>query len=109
MLEHRCSPRKDVALEATLHHPQLGQVHCGTRNIGPEGAFVTGPTHRIPKESMVTLVVEMNAGKTRVAHRMRAMVVHTENGGLGLMFLKANPTFFSNIEHIDTGGESHMH
>lgn len=98
MLEHRCSPRKDVALEATLHHPQYGQFHCDTRNIAPEGAFVSAPSRDIPKNAIVTLVVHLSAGKTRIAHRIKAMVVHHDNDGLGLMFLKPNPSFYQSVE-----------
>lgn len=98
MLEHRCSPRQDVKLEATLHHPRFGNFTCDTQNIGAEGAFVTAPGDKIPKDAVVTLVVQLSAGKTRVAHRLRALVVHNAGGGLGLMFLKPSQSLFSSVK-----------
>ncbi len=100
MLEHRCSPRRDIALNAVLYHPRLGKIHCKTSNVGRGGAFLELASDEMHVHSLIKLDIQLGTRQTCVLYRMRCLVIHSNSDGIGLMFLDAPPNFYRTIQGL---------
>ncbi len=85
--EQRRHPRQAVRLPVFLHYPPLGIIRATTQDVSLEGMFVeTGPLS-VPRgaEVEVSLPLEGAFG----TYRLRARVVHSRRGGVGLVLHSA--------------------
>ena len=91
-MEHRWSKRFDINVDVSLYHRGSSVIRCTTDNAGTAGIFVDTGQNTLAKNTLLEVEFEDNANlhdrEPRV-FRLRAMVAHASNKGLGLMFLKS--------------------
>ncbi|MES9846428.1 MAG: PilZ domain-containing protein [Candidatus Sedimenticola sp. PURPLELP] len=85
-MEHRCSPRKPVSMDVVLNYRSLGLVRGQTKDVGVGGMFIKTGRIRLPVNAMVDVSVIMEGARGMRPFRTEAIVVHTVDGGIGLMF-----------------------
>ncbi len=89
-MEHRWNIRHSAKLKVLLHHEDISEVHCKTRNIGRDGMFVETEHMTYQPHTMVRVEFESNKGGATQRHNVPALVVHSSAEGLGLMFMQPN-------------------
>ena len=84
-VEHRWSSRKDINLDVNLYYAPVGMINAKTRNISLEGMFVDIKGVRIPAQARLEVSFTASSGGGTFEHRLPAYVVHSRDGGIGLM------------------------
>jgi hypothetical protein len=84
-MEHRCSRRKPVSLDAVFSYRSLGLVHGRIRNIGMGGMLVETGRIRIPVYAELATSLFLDDNSTTPL-RLDAVVVRSGEYGVGLMF-----------------------
>lgn len=84
-IEHRWSSRREIDLDVNLHYPPVGTINGKTRNISLEGMYVDLKGVRIPPQARLEISFVAETRGRPVEHRLPAYVVHTREGGVGLM------------------------
>ena len=99
-MEHRCSVRVPLALDVVIKSRSLGLVSGRTRNVGVGGMLVdTGPA-RLPVNTLVeTSLVMLEQGREQVYDAF-AVVIHSSDGGTGLMFSDMDPALFNRLHQL---------
>lgn len=82
-MEHRYATRFDIAINVWVYCPDGLILRGNTRNICVDGSFIELTQCRIDRNSMVE-VVYLQDGK--FSERRKAIVVHANSDGIGLMF-----------------------
>ncbi|MES9870915.1 MAG: PilZ domain-containing protein [Sedimenticola sp.] len=85
-MEHRCSPRKPVSMDVVLKYRGLGLVRGQTEDVGVGGMFVKTGRIRLPVNAVLDVSVIMEGARGMSPFRTECIVVHTTDGGVGLMF-----------------------
>ncbi len=86
-MEHRYNKRFNVEFSVLVVVRDKG-VRIGTaRNLSLEGMFVSLPDWSLALGTMLTLKLRVNG----VLETMRAMVVHSGDGGVGVFFRDMEP------------------
>jgi len=85
-LEHRCSPRKAVSLEAVIFHRPQGLARATVLNIGLEGAFLRVPHLALPVRGVVELTFALDTDGKPHIYQLEAFVIHASRGGYGFLF-----------------------
>ena len=93
-MEHRWSKRFDVNVDVSLYHRGEPVIECATSDAGTGGIFINHVPQTVEKNTF--LEVEFKEGsnlryKRARVFRLRALVMHSSNKGVGLMFLKSDP------------------
>lgn len=95
-MEHRCSIRKPLALDVVINYRGLGLVRGRTQDIGMGGVFVDTGCVQLPVNAMVEVAVILDGARRPL--RVGAMVVHTRDSGVGLLF-----------DELDSDGHHSLH
>jgi len=100
MTEHRHNPRVNVPLDVEISCGGRHLGHYRTRDLSFEGMFLeTGPV-----DLQVNDLISLHLTANRQSHRLRAVVVHRSDAGLGVMLLGENPGYCRLVlEAIDGG------
>lgn len=85
-LEHRCQGRADALIEVVLRARGGNARHGLARNLGGGGMFVELEGLLPPPCSVVDVTVAQPGPAARQYAVWRAMVVHRQTDGIGLMF-----------------------
>jgi len=83
--EHRWSSRKEINMNVNLYYPPIGMVNGTTRNVSLEGMYVDLKGVSIPAQSRLEISFTADSPIKSTEHRLPAYVVHSKNGGVGLM------------------------
>jgi len=84
-IEHRWSSRRKIDLDVNLHYPPVGTINGKTRNISLEGMYVDLKGVRIPPQARLEISFTAETRGRPIEHRLPAYVVHSRDGGVGLM------------------------
>jgi hypothetical protein len=84
-VEHRWSSRKDIYLDVNLYYAPIGMINGKTRNVSLEGMFVDLKGVRIPPQARLEVAFTADSRGGAIEHRLPAYVVHSRDGGVGLM------------------------
>ena len=85
-MEHRCSTRNLVVLNAVLDCRSFGLVPAKVRDVGLGGMFVETGLITLRPNTPVEVAVSVQSNGVNKRHHFRALVVWTERCGAGLMF-----------------------
>ena len=85
-MHHRLSKREAVEIEIDLYHKDRRLKGYRTRDISRDGMFVKTDGESLPKHAAVAVELRSVAGQSRSTLRIPAIVSHTNNEGVGLMF-----------------------
>ena len=91
-MEHRWYSRKQSSLNALLYHQGRCLCACHIENVSPNGLFINVPDIRIDSGASVDVVVNALPYTTKPVWS-KAIVVHNEQYGVGLMCVGANPLY----------------
>jgi hypothetical protein len=85
-MEHRCSPRQPLHLEALIEHNGQDRLTGYSCNLSRSGLFVHTGGASPPRNALVWVSLRpwSGSGWTPPAE---AMVIHADDGGLGLLLL----------------------
>jgi len=86
--EQRRYPRLPLVLDVFLEYPPLGVIRGTTRNVSLEGMFVETGYFTLPRGATVQVALPLERGLTGT-YRFRARVVHSREGGVGLVLHSA--------------------
>jgi len=89
-MEHRCNIRHPAVIDVLLHHKEISEIHCKTRDIGGDGMFVETGNMTYQPNTLLQVEIESNKDGVKQIHVLPAIVVHSSPDGLGLMFMQAN-------------------
>lgn len=89
-MEHRWHIRHPAVLDILLHHENISEIHCKSRNIGRDGMFVETDYMAYRPHTMLQVEFQSGQGKNIQMHTLPAIVVHSSPEGLGLMFMQPN-------------------
>jgi hypothetical protein len=98
--EHRWSSRKQIHLEINLYYPPIGRISGRTRNISLEGMFVDLKGVQIPARTRLEIGFTAELHGSSTEHRLPAYVVHTGEGGIGLMLQHVGYREFDAIRYM---------
>lgn len=90
-MEHRCSLRRPMKVDIVLNYRSLGLVRGRSRDVGMGGMFVETGRIQIPVNAMVDVSVMLDTADGACAFHAEAIVVHTNKGGIGMMFSDLKP------------------
>ncbi len=85
-MEHRCSLRKPLSMEVVLNYRSLGLVRGRTRNAGMGGMYIETGRIQLPVNAILDLSVILDTTRGARAFQAEAIVVHSDNEGVGIMF-----------------------
>lgn len=85
-VEHRCAPRQAADLEVMLRTRSRGLQRCRVRDVAAGGMFVEYEGALPALCTVVEVVLSQAAGTVTRVQSWRAMVVHRQASGIGLMF-----------------------
>jgi len=88
-LEHRWNKRYPVTTDVTIHHHAHPLVHGKTHDIGPTGLFIEGVPVVYRRNTMLDiefLAQDSHHQRPPQRHRLPAIVIHSSDEGMGLMF-----------------------
>lgn len=97
-MEHRCSIRKSLTLDVVIDYRGLGLVRGRTQDIGMGGVFVDTGCVQLPVNAMVNLAVMLDG--VRHPLRIGAIVVHTQESGVGLLFEELDPECHDTLHQL---------
>jgi len=85
MVERRWYPRRSLRTRVALCYGGIGILRGTTRDISAEGIYIETPPVRVPVNAAVEVVFSLDGN---AAHRLRlpALVVRSDEGGIGAMF-----------------------
>jgi hypothetical protein len=99
-VEHRWSSRKEINLDVSLYYPPVGTISGRTRNISLEGMFVDLEGVQIPPQSRLEVAFRAELHGRCTEHRLPAYVVHSDEGGIGLMLQHVGYREFDAIRYM---------
>lgn len=99
-MEHRCSERKPVYLNAVIFYRPLGLLRAKVLDVSLEGAFVDTGRVSLPPHAMVELTFTLDIESKQKLYQMEAIVVHHQRTGSGLMFKDFKLDAFQAIRDI---------
>lgn len=102
-MEHRWSLRSPVDVDVVIYHHQLGKMRGRSRNICLEGMFVEMEAEKPPRNALVDLVVGLRVGSQNILYRLRALVIHVTERGVGFMFRDFDINFFRYLQRMLNG------
>jgi len=89
-MEHRWNIRHPAVIDVLLHHKEISEIHCKTRDIGRDGMYVETGNMTYQPNTLLQVEFESNQDGVKQIHVLPTIVVHSSPNGLGLMFMKAN-------------------
>ena len=84
-MEHRCSARIPMNGSVTLSRARHGTIGADLVNIGTGGVYLK-TRKPLPANAIVVVDLRPATGAQCSSFRLRAMVVHGDSQGVGLMF-----------------------
>jgi len=100
-MEHRWNVRHPAVIDVLLHHKEISEIHCKTRNIGRDGLFVETENMTYQPHTLLQVEFESIQDGVNQIHVLPALVVHSSPAGLGLMFMQPNTyDFICTNSHI---------
>ena len=100
-MEHRYSIRKALVLDIELNHLRLGSIQCKTRDVGMGGMFVEMGSSWLPANAIVKVALKLlDANNVMRRFLIEALVVHNQNGGVGLMFNDVDAAFHQTLHDL---------
>lgn len=91
-MEHRWNPRKEITSPVMVYQERIGLIRAEVKNISANGMLVNLGQSALSKGAVVELVgATLRRFQSKVL-RLRALIVHTDEGLAGLMFLDAKET-----------------
>ncbi|OOZ36637.1 hypothetical protein BOW51_06270 [Solemya velesiana gill symbiont] len=105
-------------MDVVLNYRSLGLVRGQTQDVGVGGMFVKTGRIRLPVNAMVDVSVIMEGARGMSPFRTEAIVVHTTDGGVGLMFCDLeddhhtllHELIYGRHEYLDAAGRvCHVH
>ena len=105
-----------MSVDVVVNYRSLGLVKGRTRDIGLGGMFVETGRVNLPVNAMLDVSVLIEGAHGMSPFRTGAIVVHSAEGGVGLMFtdvpLKLKETLhemlYGHWEHSDATGTYHL-
>jgi hypothetical protein len=89
-MEHRWNIRHPAVIDVLLHHKEISEIQCKTRNIGRDGLFVETENMTYQPNTLLQVEFESNQDGIKQIHVLPAIVMHSSPDGLGLMFMQPN-------------------
>lgn len=94
-MEHRWNKRYPVTTEVKILHHAHAAVHGKTLDIGSNGMFIGAGPGLVVYRRNTMLDIEFVAPASRhlkdsVRYRLPAIVIHSSNEGMGIMFREAS-------------------
>jgi len=99
-MEHRCNRRQAVSLDANVQCRRLGRMVGRIRNIGLGGLFIETGWRRPALNTIVELLFSIPLEGELCPCRIRALVVHRSERGVGLMFEELGPQIRSLLNRL---------
>lgn len=96
--ERRKSPRRVVNLETSVVYKDLPIPGCQILNIGFSGACVELPSKTPPINARVRMIIDAFSGKSPIT--LNGLVVHLEQGKVGVKFVDLTRTLYSDLVDI---------
>lgn len=93
-MEHRCATRRPFACDVVLSYRALGFVQGRARDLSMGGMYVETGCIQLPVNAVVeaSFMLEHETGQMGSCST-QAMVIHTKEGGSGLMFNESDQVF----------------
>lgn len=85
-MEHRYTNRKPLEIGVLVSCPRVGVIRGQTIDVSAGGMFVGSECVTVPRNSPVTVSFQPDQDQPLVCFRARAMVIHQDEHGFGLMF-----------------------
>jgi hypothetical protein len=89
-MEHRCDHRKLLTLEIVLNDRHTGEILARTRNVSLSGMLVDIGKCPVALDTIVEVSFPVGCGELSRDCTAKALVVHQNNGRIGLMFSEAD-------------------
>ena len=86
-MEHRWYPRQEIELPVMVYQEQIGMIRAAVKNIGTNGVLVDMGRYVLSKGVIVKLVDATMKSLQSKMSRLRALIVHADEGVAGLMFI----------------------
>jgi hypothetical protein len=84
-MEHRCSRRRPIEISVAINYRDVMLVLGRTRDISLDGMFVNTGRQKLPRNALVRVSLRIRDFGSWTGEA-EAMVVHSDDDGLGLMF-----------------------
>ena len=87
-MEHRWNPRKEIDSPVMVYHEQIGIIKASVKNVSADGMLVDTGQLMLKKGTIVELAgATMRSIKNKMV-RLKALIVHANEGLAGLMFIE---------------------
>ena len=104
-MEHRYSKRVPVNINSLIHSRNATDIPGKIKNIGYDGVFIESTSIAFPKGSTVEVEFTLDRG---TEFRLPAMVIHSSESGMGLMFRQHDLRSSSYIKRLIRRAQSHV-
>lgn len=98
-MEHRSGSRKPLNFSVELLHCDRSYGFFKSENIGHGGLFVNAG-ERFKTGDYITAKVLADESGSDSFHQINAIVVHSSENGMGLMWVDYNIPFFNTLDYI---------
>lgn len=93
--ENRHSPRRPMAIDASIIYKDLPIPNCKISNISFDGAFINTPAAAPPKNGVIRLI--LNDSTKQQLFTLNGQVVYAKNKGAGLRFQSLDSDTYSTL------------
>lgn len=93
-MEHRWYSREKSARYARLYYAGRSACRCRIDNVSPDGLYIKTPDIGLDHGSCVDVVIDGEGSGSDAPIRSKAVVVHRQGDGVGLMCLGVNSIYF---------------
>lgn len=87
-MDHRWGIRKKIGLDLSIFDRGVDVGQCKSTNVSHSGIFAETSSLCYPKNTALEIEVVVDHLESLVRFRLHAIVVHSSDRGLGLMFSK---------------------
>lgn len=106
-MEHRWSPRKSTDRNAVIFIDGVPVAPGQLRNISQDGAFVLTRDSSYRRGMCLELEFILPSNRGFAWHRLPAVIMHSGNDGIGLMFRRFDDQAFQDIHAYLYGDLKH--
>ena len=85
-MEHRYTNRKPLEIDVLVSCPRVGVIKGHTIDVSAGGMFVGSECVTVPRNAPVTVSFQPDEDRPLVCFTARAMIIHQDEHGFGLMF-----------------------
>ncbi|NOX75963.1 MAG: hypothetical protein GXP17_04985 [Gammaproteobacteria bacterium] len=98
-MENRWSKRQATDMPARIYHNKQLVAESSIRDFSLEGMFLSNASPMLTSNTHIEIAFDLDHNDGSIAYRLPAMVRHSNENGIGIMFLHFNAKTFRHFQY----------